>query len=129
MLGVPLDGPAVMLGDNMSVVLNTTVPSSPLKKKHQACNYHRIREAIAANIVRFAHVESVNNYADLLTKPLPPATHQALVKPWLFRQPPFNPSMVVVADEALDKTAFADIEDIHEKNDSSKSNRRVRFEL
>ena len=34
MLGVPLDGPALMLGDNMSVVLNTTVPSSVLRKKH-----------------------------------------------------------------------------------------------
>ena len=32
-LGVKLDGPALMLGDNMSVVLNTTVPSSVLKKK------------------------------------------------------------------------------------------------
>jgi hypothetical protein len=27
-LGVALDGPSLMLGDNMSVVLNTTVPSS-----------------------------------------------------------------------------------------------------
>jgi hypothetical protein len=32
-LRVALDGPALMLGDNMSVVLNTTVPSSFLKKK------------------------------------------------------------------------------------------------
>ena len=79
-----------MLGDNMSVVLNTTVPSSPLKKKHQSCNYHRIREAIAAKIVRFAHVSSGNNLADLLTKPVTPATHQRLVKPWLFRSPPFG---------------------------------------
>jgi hypothetical protein len=31
-LGVALDGPALMLGDNMSVILNTTVPSSVLKK-------------------------------------------------------------------------------------------------
>jgi hypothetical protein len=45
-LGVALDGPALMLGDNMSVVLNTTVPSSVLKKKHNAIAYHRIREAI-----------------------------------------------------------------------------------
>lgn len=88
MLGVPLDGPALMLGDNMSVVLNTTVPSSPLKKKHQACNYHRVREAIAAKIVRFAHVKSEDNLADVLTKPLPPAKHRALVGPVLFRRPP-----------------------------------------
>jgi hypothetical protein len=30
-LGVALDGPASMLGDNMSVVLNTTVPSRIMK--------------------------------------------------------------------------------------------------
>ena len=34
MLGVPLDGPALLLEDNNSVILNMTVPSSPLKKKH-----------------------------------------------------------------------------------------------
>jgi hypothetical protein len=49
-LGVALDGSALMLGDNMSVVLNTTVPSSVLKKKHNAIAYHRVREAIAARI-------------------------------------------------------------------------------
>jgi hypothetical protein len=38
-LGVALDGPSLMLGDNMSVVLNTTVPSSVLKK-HNAIAYH-----------------------------------------------------------------------------------------
>jgi hypothetical protein len=53
-LGVALDGPALMLGDNMSVVLNTTVPSSVLKKKHSAIAYHRVREAIVARIMRFA---------------------------------------------------------------------------
>jgi hypothetical protein len=47
-LGMALDGPALMLGDNMSLVLNTTVPSSVLKKKHNAIAYHRVREAIAA---------------------------------------------------------------------------------
>jgi hypothetical protein len=35
-LGVALDGPALMLGDKMSIVLNTTVPSSVLKKKLNA---------------------------------------------------------------------------------------------
>jgi hypothetical protein len=39
-LGVPLDGPEMMLVDDMSVVLNTTVPSSVLKKKHYAIAYH-----------------------------------------------------------------------------------------
>jgi len=30
MIGVPLDGPALLLGDNMSVFINTTLPSSML---------------------------------------------------------------------------------------------------
>jgi hypothetical protein len=50
---VALDGPALMLGDNMSVVLNTTVPSSVLKKKYNPIAYHLIREAIAASLMRF----------------------------------------------------------------------------
>ena len=53
MLGVTMDGPAMMLGDNMSVVLNTSIPSSVLQKKHSAINYHRVREAIAPKIPRF----------------------------------------------------------------------------
>ena len=32
-MGVPIDGPALMLGDNNSVVLNTTMPTSMLKKE------------------------------------------------------------------------------------------------
>jgi hypothetical protein len=36
-LGVALDGPASMLGDNMSVVLNSTALSGVLKKKHNDC--------------------------------------------------------------------------------------------
>jgi hypothetical protein len=51
---VALDGPEFMLGDNMSVVLNITVPSSVLKKRHNPIAYHRVREAIAARIKRFA---------------------------------------------------------------------------
>jgi hypothetical protein len=86
MLGVPLDGPAMMLGDNMSVVLNTTVPSSVLKKKHNAIAYHRVREAIAAKVIVFAHVRSEDNIADILTKPLPNKAFHKLMKLWLFRR-------------------------------------------
>jgi hypothetical protein len=53
--GVALDGPALMLGNNMSVVLNTTVPSNVLKKKHNAIAYHRVREA---RIMSFVHIKS-----------------------------------------------------------------------
>ena len=87
MLGVPLDGPALLLGDNLSVILNTTVPSSMLKKKHQACNYHRVREAVAAKIMAFCHIDSKDNLSDLLTKPLSAAQHMALARKLVFRRP------------------------------------------
>lgn len=87
-LGVPIDGPAMMYGDNKSVILSTTMPSSVLKKKHLACNYFRIRESIASRIIRFEYVKSARNYADVMTKPLAKHEFQTLVKPMLFRVNP-----------------------------------------
>jgi Reverse transcriptase (RNA-dependent DNA polymerase) len=94
MLGVPVHGPTTMYGDNMAVVLNTTVPSSQLKKKHNAIAYHRVREAIAGNIVRLAHIPSEENIADILTKPLPIDAFQSLASQVLFREasPPPHPA-------------------------------------
>ena len=87
MMGIPLDGPALMLGDNNSVVLNCTMPSSVLKKKHNACSYHMVRESIAAGILKFTHIPSEYNYADILTKALPSSSFHNLVKPLLFCVP------------------------------------------
>jgi hypothetical protein len=84
MLGVPVDGPALLLGDNSSVVLNTLVPSSVLKKKHHACSYHRIQEAVAGGIMKFVHIPGTTNYADVLSKPLSNEAFHNLVKPLLF---------------------------------------------
>lgn len=87
MLGFPIDGPATMLGDNKSVILNTTVPSSVLKKKHNAIAYHRVREAIAGSIVRFAHVDSVDNFSDILTKSVSKDIFYRILKRCLLRVP------------------------------------------
>jgi hypothetical protein len=84
-LGVALDGPPLMLGDRMSAVLNTTVPSSVLKKKHNAIVYQRVREAIAARIMRFAYIKSEENVNDLLKTPLRNEKFHYLMKKWLFR--------------------------------------------
>jgi hypothetical protein len=83
-LGVSLDGPALMLGDNMSEVLNNTVPSSVLNKKHNAIAHHRVSEAIAARIMRFAYIKSKENVNDVLTKPLSNDKFHYLMKRWLF---------------------------------------------
>jgi hypothetical protein len=70
MFGVPLDGPANGFCDNQSVLLNSTLPASTLKKKHNAVNYHKTRESVAAGTVRLAKEPGETNTADLLTKSL-----------------------------------------------------------
>ena len=84
MLGVPVNASAVLYGDNQSVVLNTTVPSSTLKKKHHGCSYHRVREAVAAGILHFFFIRSERNVADVLTKPIGPKPFYSGIKDYLF---------------------------------------------
>ena len=85
MMGIPLQGPSQILCDNRSVVLNTTLPSSTLKKKHNAIAYHRVREAVAANVVKVNHVEGKENIADILTKPTDGPTFRKHMKACLIR--------------------------------------------
>jgi hypothetical protein len=71
MMGVPINGPANVYGDNEAVVKSTTAPESTLKKKHNAINYHRVREGVAAGTIRIAWENTATNISDLLTKLLP----------------------------------------------------------
>eukprot|EP00957_Ditylum_brightwellii_P208920 15359543-Ditylum_brightwellii.AAC.1 len=50
-LGVKVTKPTQILGNNHSVVLNSTIPSSLLKNKHIDISYHMAREAMVAKIV------------------------------------------------------------------------------
>eukprot|EP00957_Ditylum_brightwellii_P006183 468066-Ditylum_brightwellii.AAC.1 len=43
-LGVKVSKPTCILGDNRSVIINSTVSSSLLKKKHVVISYHMARE-------------------------------------------------------------------------------------
>ena len=67
-LGVPVLNHSYMFGDNQSVVTSSTIPHSRLNKRHQALSYHRVRECIAAKIIRFFHVRSEENPSDIMTK-------------------------------------------------------------
>ena len=87
LMGANVEKTSLLLGDNQSVVINTTILSSVLKKKHCALSYHKVRETISCDILRFAHIESTQNYSDLLTKALPRIKFCSLVEPLLFRQP------------------------------------------
>ena len=80
-LGVLVDGPTMMFGDNETVVNTASVPHSRLHKRHNALSYHRTREAIAAGITRFYHVRGDVNPADILSK------HWAYAAVWSQLQP------------------------------------------
>lgn len=69
-LGIPQDKPSLLLGDNLGVVQNATLFTSALKKKHNAISFHRVREAVAAGIISYAHIDTALNLADIFTKPL-----------------------------------------------------------
>jgi hypothetical protein len=71
MFGVPLEGPAQVYCDNQGVVKNTSIPESVLSKKHNAINYHAVREAAAAGVLQVHKEDTATNLADLFTKVLP----------------------------------------------------------
>lgn len=71
MMGIPIAGPSYVYCDNNSVVINTSAPSSTLKKKSNSIAYHAVRWAVAADEIRVTHISSETNVADILTKPLP----------------------------------------------------------
>ena len=66
--GIPIVGPCSVFCDNLAVVKNTSIPESVLAKKHNAINYHIIREAVAAGIIRIGKEDTETNIADAFTK-------------------------------------------------------------
>jgi 3-keto-L-gulonate-6-phosphate decarboxylase len=68
MMGIPIDGPTYVYGDNMSVIHNTQRPESTLKKKSNSICYHFVRESVAMGESLTGHVRSEDNPADICTK-------------------------------------------------------------
>ena len=63
-----LDNETKIFGDNKSVITNTSVPESTLKKKHHSVNFNYIRECVAAGVVLIYKVDTGSNLADIFTK-------------------------------------------------------------
>ena len=88
MMGIQILGPtyvygnnqSVLYGNNQSVLYNTTIPESTLKKKSQSLCYHFVREGVARNEWRTGYIKSLDNRADLLTKPLTATKREHLVR-------------------------------------------------
>jgi hypothetical protein len=84
MFGIPIEGPAHVFCDNQGVVKNTSIPESVLTKKHNAVNYHAVREAAAAKILVVGKEDGTSNLADLFTKSLTTDKRKALLASILF---------------------------------------------
>lgn len=63
-----MKNPSFVFRDNQSVLWNTTVPDSTLKKKSSNAAYHFIREGVARNEWRTTYVETSDNPSDVMTK-------------------------------------------------------------
>ena len=71
MMGIPVEDPTFIFGDNQSLLANTAMPKSQYKNKTQSIAYHFVREGCAHDEWRTAYISTHENVADLLTKPLP----------------------------------------------------------
>ena len=71
MMGIPVETHTYIYGDNQSVLANTTMPHSNLKKKSNAIAFHFVREGTARDEWRTAYINTHDNPSDMLTKPLP----------------------------------------------------------
>ena len=66
--GIPVEGTSEVFCNNMSVVNNSSIPTSALKKRHDSICYHRVMEAQAAGILRVGWIPGEFDLADLFTK-------------------------------------------------------------
>ena len=71
MMGIRVDEPTYIYGDNQSVLANTSNPGSTLKKKSAAIAYHFVREGCVKDEWRTDYINTPDNVADLFTKALP----------------------------------------------------------
>ena len=58
MMGIPLEHCCFVYGDNKSVLFNTSIPDSTLKRKHHSVAYHFVREGSARDEWRTTYLSS-----------------------------------------------------------------------
>ena len=127
-LGVNIDGPSTMFGDNQSVVTSSTIPSSVLNKRSSALNYHRVREAIACGVLNFHHIKGKANPSDVLSKHYAHKDVWPMLEPVMFWKGTGPPQDVL--DMLQDKSELRSKGEYQESNkidpaNTTKKSRRV----
>ena len=83
-MGVPLEESAWLMGDNESVITQSTIPHLTLTKRHNFLAYHKVRWAIAGKIMKFLKVKGTENPSDTMTKFMPHSEAYPVLQPILF---------------------------------------------
>ena len=68
---VTVSNPVFIYGYNQSVLWNTTIPYSTLKKKRNSIPYHFVREGVARDEWSTAYITTDVKSYNLMTKALP----------------------------------------------------------
>ena len=71
MMGIPVNNPCFIFGDNQSALWNTIVPDSMLKKKTDSVSYQFVCEGVSSDEWRTTYIPTNDNPADILRKNLP----------------------------------------------------------
>lgn len=77
-LGFKLAQPPVIYCDNIGATYLAANPVFHSRMKHIALDYHFVRHYIQTGQLRVAHVSSMDQLADALTKPLPRSRFESL---------------------------------------------------
>ena len=83
MMGIPVEFPTFIFGDNQSVLVNSSQPHSSLKKKSSSIAFHFVREGVAKDEWRVAYLHTSLNCADMATKSLPGGEKRTLFTSYL----------------------------------------------
>ena len=70
MMGISVDLPAYIFGDNQSVLANTSFSHSKLKKKRSSIAFHYVREGVAKKEWTTTYPNTDLNPSNILTKSL-----------------------------------------------------------
>ena len=70
MMGIHIEGPSFIYGDNMLVIHNTQLPEINLRKKTNSICYHAMIESVAMGELLTTRIPTGENYEELLTRVL-----------------------------------------------------------
>ena len=83
MMGIPVNLPTFIFGDNRSVLINFSKPYSSLKKKSSSIAFYFGRERVAKDEWRVAYLNTNLNCADMAAKSLPNEEKRTLFTSYL----------------------------------------------